>query len=167
MWPNFATPQSGHDWPQCCQTSYGAQLQPAVVQNILSYLQMYWPNEADPDGKQIDATLWAHEWGKHGTCSGLDQEPYFQAAMNLQTQLGTPDIIHQNIGGTVKMSDLFAAFGQTCSKGEACKVGFSCANGALDQILTCWDQKYNQVICPEETVGKWTCLSDTVNIPSF
>lgn len=36
----------------------------------------YWPSL---EGN--NTAFWSHEWGKHGTCSGLDQLTYFRSAL--------------------------------------------------------------------------------------
>jgi ribonuclease I len=177
MWPNYMTPQSGHSWPQCCQSQYGSDIDPTIAAALLSEFQTYWPNEQDPDpisGGDLDSALWNHEWGKHGTCSGLDQKTYFTQAMDLEIGMPTPSVISQNIGSSCALSDLQAAYNaQDCQAGGDCIVGFNCAsqNGQLylAGITTCWDPNFTQITCPAAVLGSQgkQCTDATVYIQSF
>lgn len=69
MWPNYGAPRSGHGWPQCCPSSFGSDLDPKVAQALMPELQMYWPNEQDPTGRDLSNSLWQHEWASQYTLS--------------------------------------------------------------------------------------------------
>ena len=174
MWPNYNQPQSGHSWPQCCPSQYGSDIDPNVAKDLMPEFQRYWPNEQDPSGGDLADSLWNHEWGKHGTCSGMAQKDYFQQAMEIQLGMPTPDAITQNIGSSVSLSDLQSAYqAEDCSEGGDCIVGFNCQsqNGQLylAGITTCWDPNFTQITCPAAVLssqGK-QCTKDTVYIQSF
>jgi ribonuclease T2 len=174
MWPNYNQPQSGHSWPQCCQSQYGSDIDPQVAAELMTEFQTYWPNEEDPSGGDLSNSLWNHEWGKHGTCSGLDQKTYFSTAMNVELSMPTPDVITQNIGNSCALSDLQAAYGaQQCDEGGDCIAGFNCQsqNGQLylAGVTTCWDTTFTQITCPAAVLssqGK-QCTDSTVYIQSF
>jgi len=174
MWPNYNSQRSGHGWPQCCQSKYGSDIDPSVVADLLPALQLYWPNEQDPSGSKLSSSLWAHEWNKHGTCSGLPQKAYLQEAMTIQLQIPTPSVITNNVGGSCKLKDLQAAYGATdCLSGGDCIVAFNCASDSgklyLSSVTTCWDQFYKQIRCPASVLssqGK-QCTNDDVYILSF
>lgn len=174
LWPNFRSPQSGHSWPQCCPSRFGSNIDPNVFNSLESDLQLYWPNEQDPSGGDLQNSLWNHEWGKHGTCSGLDQRTYLTTAMQLLQNLGTPAVIGNNIGNNCQLSDLQAAFGGSgCTVGSDCIVGFNCANQNgqlyLSGVTTCWDKNFNQITCPAAVLGSQgrQCTASTVYIQSF
>jgi len=158
--------------PQCCQSQYGTDISPSVVANLLTELQTYWPNEQDPSGGNLQSSLWAHEWNKHGTCSGLPQQQYFQQAMQIELSMPTPSAITGNIGGSLNLSDLAAAYGASqCQDGGDCIAGFSCTgqNGQsyLTGITTCWDTNFNQITCPSAVITQDACSDSTVYIQSF
>jgi len=174
MWPNYNTPQDGHSWPQCCQSQYGSDIDPTVAAELLNAFQLYWPNEEDPSGSDLGNSLWNHEWGKHGTCSGMPQKAYFQQAMDLEVGMPTPSVITDNIGSSCALTDLQAAFGaQDCEDVGDCIVGFQCAsqNGQLylSGITTCWDPNFNQITCSAAVLGSQgkQCTDDQVYIQSF
>ena len=62
-----------------------------------------WYVCAQTEGSASYDDFWAHEWTKHGTCTGMSQVEYFSIAMQMLTAVGTPDDIvgagqHSNIG---------------------------------------------------------------------
>ncbi|QAT86785.1 ribonuclease [Corallococcus coralloides] len=65
-----------------------------------------------------------HEWPKHGSCTGMDARTYFQsnidALLSLPGDQGTPAAITDNVGGSVALENLRAAFGQADSVAFAC-----------------------------------------------
>jgi len=62
MWPNYDQSEGGHDWPQCCPSVYGSDLDVTVAKELLAAWKIYWPNEQDPSGGDLSNSLWAHEW---------------------------------------------------------------------------------------------------------
>jgi len=172
MWPNYAKSQSGHDWPQCCDSTYGSDIDPAVAAALLPLWETYWPNEEDPTGGDLNNSLWNHEWGKHGTCSGLPQKQYFTEAMNIELSMGTTSVITNNIGSSCALADLFSAYGaSSCQSGGDCLVGFTCVNQNgqmyLSEVTTCWDTTFAQITCPSAVFTGKQCTDDNVYIQSF
>jgi ribonuclease T2 len=166
IWPNYNSEQSGHWWPQCCQPQ--TPLNQTALNLLGDELHMYWPDCQSAPGYNT-SSFWAHEWGKHGTCSGLDQYTYFSGGLSVEVALDTPSVIQQNVGGTVGLSALYAAYAaSSCDpSGGDCEVAFSCDNNNnLAGVATCFTPDLQQIVCPAETVGQQTC-SDPVNIPSF
>jgi len=166
IWPNYNSEQSGHWWPQCCQPQ--TPLNQTALNLLGDEMHQYWPDCQSAPGYNT-SSFWAHEWGKHGTCSGLDQYTYFSAGLSVEVALDTPTVIQQNVGGTVGLSALYSAYAaSSCSpSGGDCEVAFSCDdNNNLAGVATCFTPDLQQITCPAETVGQQSC-SDPVNIPSF
>jgi ribonuclease T2 len=69
-------PQYDKGWPQDCATSF-----PTAVSNELVFDNL----DMMPSTKLIN-----HEWAKHGTCSGLNQAKYFEAARTARDSIGIP-----------------------------------------------------------------------------
>jgi ribonuclease I len=87
-------------------TQYGVDVNPQTVQKFWNDLLTYWPNEQEPSpSSPYLKTLWDHEWGKHGTCAGGDQNNYFgQVLHTVYPQVPTPQVLMNNIGGSVQKS---------------------------------------------------------------
>jgi ribonuclease I len=88
----------------------------------------------------VDACLERHEWYRHGTCSGLDAESYFELADNLVGQangsrLGRYIVAHA--GQTVNASDLIAQARADWGAAADGAVKFACSRGgrpALSEV---------------------------------
>lgn len=80
-----------------------------------------------------------HEWIKHGTCSGLDGDAYFDASVRLvremqSTQLS--ELLRGNIGGQLSMRRLIQAFEQDFGAGAAAALQIICRRGGGRAYLT-------------------------------
>ena len=150
LWPQYANvSSSGHGWPQCCNSSYGSELDGGVVDDELGWLQLYWPSEQSPSGKPVSSSLWAHEWAVHGTCSGEAPLAYLQLGLALMQQLPTAPLITQHRGAAVDRAALESAYngGAACGD-DSCMVWLQCSDGYLTELHTCWDRQLQQVECP-------------------
>lgn len=168
LWPNYAQAQGSHEWPQCCQSTYGSSFSAAVFQKYKYDFSTFWPNEQDPSGSNLGNSLWNHEWGKHGTCSGLSQNDYFTSAFTVSSQMPTADAIVNNIGGSTTTQAILRFYGATCTAGNDCVVGLACDNSNnLSGITTCWNKNLQQIVCPSAVIGQGQCSDGTVGITSF
>lgn len=92
-----------------------------------------------------------HEWPKHGSCTGLSDADYFEAALDTMMSVGdrgTPAAIAENVGELVPLVDLQAAY---APEGSAV---FGCDGACnLSEVTTCWDKDAaglpgDLVVCP-------------------
>jgi len=169
LWPQYVNASGEHAWPQCCNSTYSSELNDSVVSDELSELQLYWPNEQNPSGQPVSATLWAHEWSKHGTCSDYSQLAYLQHAISLMQQLHTPSLITDNIGGSIDTSKLEAAYtGGTACGDDSCMVWLQCSDGYLTEVHTCWSRQLQQIQCPKLVLSDaGRCTGSKVKISKF
>ena len=68
-------------WPQWADCCKGPAFNYTALQPMLDEMNKYWPS--CPQYGTTNEDLWSHEWEKHGTCTGLNQNAYFQQAINL------------------------------------------------------------------------------------
>jgi ribonuclease T2 len=159
LWPNYTdaqAQQAGANWPQYCapysscntkSPAAGCDPDPSTIP---ADMKTYGPGYVSDDNFLAD-----HEWPKHGSCTGLDSGTYFSAAISALKRLpgdqGTPDLLTQNIGGTVSATDLRAAFGSPESVMLSCdsscnltQVSICLTNGASGQPTT-------RTACPSNT----------------
>jgi len=168
LWPNYAQPQGKHDWPQCCQSVYGTSLNQTAINLLAAPMHQYWPDEAQQPGYNT-SDFWAHEWAKHGTCSGLDQYTYFSTALGVAEGINTPSVISNGVGNSVALAALYQGYGTgVCDQSGSCMVSIGCDNsGNFDHVTTCWDAgTLTQMQCPNEVISDDSC-PDPVNILSF
>jgi len=139
LWPNYTDaemPRPGVTYPTFCSPYSSCKKHPTAEcnpdpQTIPPDMKTYGP------GYVSDSYLLAnHEWPKHGSCTGLDSNTYFSAAIsalkNLPGDQGTPDLLAKNVGGTVAATDLRAAFGSPESVMLSCD-----ASCNLQQVSIC------------------------------
>ena len=120
--------------------------------------------------RELNASLYQHEWAKHGTCSGLPQRDFLTAAINLTAALHTPAVITSNIGGSVSRDDLESAFnaGQPCAA-DGCQVFLECSAGEyLLEVHSCFSLQLERVDCPATVTGQSErCKAGKVKITKF
>lgn len=58
LWPNYNSSQQGHMWPQCCPSTYGADINPQVV-------RQYWSMTYDTHAS-LGVANWSHayQWNR-------------------------------------------------------------------------------------------------------
>ena len=81
------------------------------------------------------SALERHEWIKHGTCSGMDQQAYFAAALTLARAVNASpvrDLFVANIGRTVTSGQIRGAFDAAFGQGAGDRVRVSCAKDPSD-----------------------------------
>jgi ribonuclease T2 len=77
LWPDY----NDGSWPQFCDKE---PFNPKEVSDVIIEMDDDWGSLACPSSDSH--SFWKHEWTKHGTCSGLGQRGYFQAAINLYSK---------------------------------------------------------------------------------
>ena len=97
-----------------------------------------------------------HEWPKHGSCTGLADGPYFQAAIDTLLRQGgdqgTPAAVVAAAGKSIALTDLKAAFGDPSAVMASCD-----ASCNLIQVELCVAHDDNNVpttltACPQSAV---------------
>jgi len=74
LWPDY----NDGSWPQFCDKE---PFKPKEISDVLDKMDDDWGSLACPSSDSH--SFWKHEWTKHGTCSGLGQHGYFEAAIDL------------------------------------------------------------------------------------
>ena len=162
LWPQY----SAGGYPQTCTTeAYDVN----SAKNVgMETMIQYWPDVQyaydDPEYDQF----WEHEWSKHGTCSGLSQDDYFQTAINMIKSFGTPQSFIDAAGttGTIDAATL------RNDMGGASYVSLQCLSGKyIDGAYTCWKEENGvpttQTECPSDVQQEDTCTSTTLTIQSI
>jgi len=159
LWPQF----SSGGYPQYCTNEvYDSK----VTTKIGSDMLKYWPNIQYVFNDPLYTSFWEHEWSKHGTCTGLSQEDYFQITISLYLKLGTPLSIIDAINSTISTEKLRNDFGGSKF------VSLQCDKGSyLSGVYTCWNIinkiPFNQIQCPNDVQDEDTCTSSTIKVTSF
>ena len=105
--------------------------------------------------EMMPSNLMKHEWHKHGTCTGLTQEEYFNTTVGVQKLYQTPDIIKYHIGNSVDYNSIAEAFGGDDMVNIFCKTKsnkqyFEQIHHFLDKELRPIRKKYHSTTCKKE-----------------
>jgi ribonuclease T2 len=96
-------------WPSSCTKE---KFDPKTVDDLgPDRFDRLWPNvKATENDGYLRYSFWEHEWTKHGTCTGLTQDEYFDTA--LKHFLPTPQLVRDNYGMStaVKREELLEAY---------------------------------------------------------
>jgi len=159
-------------WPQYLAGGYPATCtDEAFDSNVPNQIGMdtmttYWPNVKDSVDDSDYDSFWEHEWTKHGTCTGLNQEVYFNTTIALAQLYGTPAEFTAAVGGEIGADDLRKYMG------GADKVSLQCNDGKyVVGAFSCWgnDNGYpkGQVTCANDVKAEDTCTGETLIVQSF
>jgi ribonuclease T2 len=94
LWPTY---YQGY-WPQnCCSVNKNSrycldrQFNPQKILHLEDNLNWYWASirytGSSRCSTKINVEFWRHEWEKHGTCSRLYLEQYFQNTISLRDSI--------------------------------------------------------------------------------
>lgn len=87
----------------------------------------------------VQSCLERHEWIKHGTCAGIDAEPYFASALRLAAAIeATPlgKTIAGNVGRDLPRGRLIGAFETTFGAGTGKALALICSSRGGKPYLT-------------------------------
>ncbi|MGI9277151.1 MAG: T2 family ribonuclease [Endozoicomonas sp.] len=149
LWPQYKIPD---DYPYNCRNSSGC---PDGSVCMLGWSGLEKPTRSFLESAiPVNAQLLAnHEWQKHGTCSGFNQQGYFETVQKLFDKIGTPEVISDNIGKSLSYDAIQDQYGY--------RVLLKCSEDAglsyLDSIVSCWDKSLNQFAC--DTTGEENALN--------
>lgn len=69
-------------WAEWNNGCHGPAYDKDAIASIRSKMEEVWPSCFG----HSDDEFWAHEWEKHGTCSGMSEEEFFKKALDLYDQ---------------------------------------------------------------------------------
>jgi ribonuclease T2 len=140
LWPQY----TAGSWPQNCSTVPGLA-DPSTMTDIMP-----------------DPSLIAHEWAKHGTCSGLDADGYFKlirqafTSVHIPQRFASPSQSFMLTPGEVK--DQFV---QANSQLTSEDMTVSCGNNYLTAVSICMDKNLQPIACRNLK----DCRANKVKVP--
>ena len=148
LWPQF-----DKGWPESCDTSGNASVPPDLARSMLDIM---------PSDKLV-----AHEFEKHGTCSGLDAQGYFGLARRLFSGIAIPPK-YVNLQAPLQVpldqlrGDLLAANPSL----SPANIAVDCdKNGRLVEVHVCFSKDGHPQPCGRNEVQARMCRQDTVSMP--
>lgn len=127
LWPNKI-----HDAnPESCSSQ---PVNDAIIQDMLSIM---------PDKKLIQ-----HEWQKHGTCSGLSPEKYFNLAKEAYHTIQFPDFFYSNEPVVKRNDEIKKALVQKNPTLRYDSIKTLNYKKQLTEIRICLDKNLHSIQCP-------------------
>jgi ribonuclease T2 len=140
LWPQ----NNDGTYPESCSNSPG----PA---NPSAYKDIY-PDEA----------LLAHEWKKHGTCSGLDADAFLSTARSAYRSVRIPpefaSLTHQGSASPDVILGLFIQYNPAIPRAS---LALDCGHNYLTAVEVCLDKGMHPTACS----GLRSCRANVVRIP--
>ncbi len=109
-----------------------------------------------------DAGLLRHEWQKHGTCSGLDPDTFFQKARAATNNLRIPSQL-TGLDHPISMPPeaILSLFLESNPSLPRASLALSCGNNFLTAVELCLDKQLHPMSCGSIR----SCRANTVRIP--
>jgi ribonuclease T2 len=144
LWPQYS-----EGWPQDCQ--YPAPRVPeATVKDMLDVM---------PSRRLV-----IHEWRKHGTCSGLDPDDYFDAVRGAFNKIVIPGqfrAVTRPI--TTSAPEVENAFRVANPGLAADMIAVSCEARMVSEVRICMDRSLGFTACP--AVDRRACRAGKITMP--
>lgn len=139
-------PQKEKGYPANCRSSEPDR----VPRQLLSSVRDLFPSDG----------LAAHEWRKHGTCSGLSQRDYFALTRKARERVRIPPGIG---GGTISPKEVENAFMRTNRGLDPDEIAVACDGRLMREVRICLDRSLDFTACPK--VDSAGCRATRLSMP--
>lgn len=150
LWPQFE-----RGWPQDCRSRDGGYVPGPVADRMLDIM---------PSKRLV-----FHEYRKHGTCSGLGVDGYFDLARQLHDKVSIPRrfVGHIEERLTISPGDLVAEFTAANPKLEPDMIVVECggAGNRLKEVRICFDKGGSFRACGRNENQARLCSADRMYVP--
>jgi ribonuclease T2 len=145
-------PQNERGWPENCSTDEPDWLPNELIRSYFDLIP--------------SAGLAAHEWRKHGTCSGLSQQRYFQTLRAAYSKVKLPPVIFDGrIDRNLAITDIERLMSQSNPGLSANGIAVACERGKLEEIRICLTKSLTFRACPE--VDRNACRQRILSVPAI
>lgn len=146
LWPQYE-----RGYPEFCSTNHPNRVPDSLGRRFLDIMP--------------GMGLIGHEWRRHGTCSGFNQEQYLQTTRKAFEAIRVPaqlrDARSAKHLGTDEIEALFTAANPGLEHGG---IAVTCEDGRLDEIRICLTTDLEFRTCHE--VDRDRCRAATLNVPA-
>ena len=145
LWPQYE-----HGFPSFCQVP-APRLGRGIVDSMLDLM---------PSPRLI-----FHEWDRHGTCSGLPQQAFFDAVRKARSAIKIPaEFVELDKPVTVKPAEVVDAFIKANKDLSRANIMVACDSKRLSEVRVCLNKDFSFHDCPEVT--RRSCRRDSVLMPA-
>ncbi|MBN8534158.1 MAG: ribonuclease T2 [Rhizobiales bacterium] len=150
-----------------------------VVHGLWPQYERGYPAFCGPDGRNPsraamnraetvlpDQGLARHQWRKHGSCSGLPPEAYFDATAAARTRVKVPEkLIAPRENTRLAPLDIERAFADVNPGLRADMMSVTCDRGMLEEIRICFTKDLRGFRSCEQ-VDRDSCRAREITVPS-
>ncbi|MCR9237067.1 MAG: ribonuclease [Alphaproteobacteria bacterium] len=131
LWPQF----KGGDWPAFCRSNEPQRVPDALARDALDIMPGFG--------------LIGHQWRKHGVCSGLNQQAYFELARQARDKIVIPPVLRKlDRKVAVNPLALEAAFSKFNPGLDPEEMGVSCEDNRFLEMRLCLTPSLEFRDCP-------------------
>ena len=107
-----------------------------------------------------------HEWDRHGTCSGLSQQAFFEAVRNARAALKIPaQFVELDKPIIVTPGDVVEAFVKANPGLSRAALAVACDSKRLSEVRVCLNKDFSFRDCAEVT--RRACKRDSIAVPAM
>lgn len=143
-------PQNERGFPADCDSQFGTRIDRSIADDMLDIM----PSRG----------LVFHEWRKHGTCSGLSPEAFFDLTRKAREQVTIPrQYVKLTDYTSVAPADVERAFISANPTLQQNAIAVTCSNRYLKEVRICMDKSLAYRPCPE--VDAKSCRAQKTVMP--
>jgi len=143
LWPQFE-----EGWPSFCQSPHGDSMPAAVADGLIDIMP--------------DRGLIAHQWDKHGTCSGLSPARYVALTRQASASITIPPLFAQRPPSRIDAEQIEFAFAAANPGLTEEAIAVACPNRRFTEVRICLDQDLSPRACAQ--VDRNGCRSEGLQI---
>jgi ribonuclease T2 len=146
LWPQYE-----HGFPSYCQVPV-----PRLGHDIIGRAMEIMPSPG----------LVIHEWGRHGTCSGMSPGAFFETVRKARTAVKIPpEYLDLATPISVDPNDVAAAFAKINPGLSREDMAIGCDKRRLTEVRLCLAKDFSFHACPE--VARRSCKRNKVEMPAI
>jgi ribonuclease T2 len=146
LWPQFE-----RGWPEFCVSDEPAEPPRSLVESLVDIMP--------------SPVLIAHQWRKHGSCAGLDQESYFATLRRARDRVSIPEALERSdrrlYASARTIEEAFIAANPGLS---AAGIAISCEDDRLKEVRICLTRQLDFRRCHE--VDRRGCTDPRLAVPA-
>jgi len=142
-------PQQDRGWPEYCRTSHGdpSRRQSRAMSDIMGSPGLAW-----------------HQWKKHGRCSGLPAQEFYDLSREAFDLINKPEVLRR-LEKSVRLSPdiVEQAFMEANPSLKADQLAVTCRDGFVQEVRVCLSKALVPRACTPQT--ERGCRAQTVTLP--
>jgi ribonuclease T2 len=142
-------PQREQGWPEFCDSPHGTRIDRRIADRMADMMP--------------SRDLVFHQWRKHGSCSDLPPDAFFDLTRKARQSIAIPGGFLTGGGENASPREIEQAFMESNPSLGAKGIAVTCADGALAEVRICMNRDLSPRPCAE--VDGKACRAGRITIP--